>query len=222
MRQQHNHQTNNRYGKFMTELEDGVAEYDRLMRAGKAPGQKVRARMRAIRYASAAACIIGFTLFLCLMQPAGSDESAKSVIAVTSNNKNNNKGDVRPSAEKTSAYKSEANNQDRSSVSDKMLEDRSSRASDKMLTQRQARHNHTRKRHGSSHKAHMLPEIVITDTPDMTFFQVSEEQLREDTYAVHAYQFPDIDSDGNNQWAENTQERPVEVFAYYQPYWKDV
>ena len=222
MRPQHNHQTNNRYGKFITELEDGVAEYDRLMRAGKAPGQKVRARMRAIRYASAAACIIGFTLFLCLMQPAGSDESAKSVIAVTSNNKNNNKGDVRPSAEKTSACKSEANNQDRSSVSDKMLEDRSSRASDKMLTQRQARHNHTRKRHGSSHKAHMLPEIVITDTPDMTFFQVSEEQLREDTYAVHAYQFPDIDSDGNNQWAENTQERPVEVFAYSQPYGKDV
>ena len=210
MRQQHNHQTNNRYGKFITELEDGVAEYDRLMRAGKAPGQKVRARMRAIRYASAAACIIGFTLFLCLMQPAGSDESAESVIAVTSNNKNNNKGDVRPSAEKTSANKSEANNQDRSSVSDKML------------TQRQARHNHTRKRHGSSHKAHMLPEIVITDTPDMTFFQVSEEQQREDTYAVHAYQFPDIDSDGNNQWAENTQERPVEVFAYSQPYGKDV
>ena len=222
MRQQHNHQTNNRYGKFITELEDGVAEYDRLMRAGKAPGQKVRARMCAIRYASAAACIIGFTLFLCLMQPAGSDESAKSVIAVTSNNKNNNKGDVRPSAEKTSACKSEANNQDRSSVSDKMLEDRSSRASDKMLTQRQARHNHTRQRHGSSHKAHMLPEIVITDTPDMTFFQISEEQLREDTYAVHAYQFPDIDSDGNNQWAENTQERPVEVFAYSQPYGKDV
>lgn len=222
MRQQHNHQTNNRYGKFITELEDGVAEYDRLMRAGKAPGQKVRARMCAIRYASAAACIIGFTLFLCLMQPAGSDESAESVIAVTSNNKNNNKGDVRPSAEKTSAYKSEDNNQDRSSVSDKMLEDRSSRASDKMLTQRQARHNHTRQRHGSSHKAHMLPEIVITDTPDMTFFQVSEEQLREDTYAVHAYQFPDIDSDGNNQWAENTQERPVEVFAYSQPYGKDV
>lgn len=222
MRPQHNHQTNNRYGKFITELEDGVAEYDRLMRASKTPGQKVRARMRAIRYASAAACIIGFTLFLCLMQPAGSDESAESVIAVTSNNKNNNKGDVRPSAEKTSAYKSEANNQDRSSVSDKMLEDRSSRASDKMLTQRQARHNHTRKRHGSSHKAHMLPEIVITDTPDMTFFQVSEEQLREDTYAVHAYQFPDIDSDGNNQWAENTQERPVEVFAYSQPYGKDV
>ncbi|MCI6308979.1 MAG: hypothetical protein MSH51_00540 [Prevotella sp.] len=222
MRQQHNHQTNNRYGKFITELEDGVAEYDRLMRAGKAPGQKVRARMCAIRYASAAACIIGFTLFLCLMQPAGSDESAKSVIAVTSNNKNNNKGDVRPSAEKTLAYKSEANNQERSSVSDKMLEDRSSRASDKMLTQRQARHNHTRQRHGSSHKAHMLPEIVITDTPDMTFFQVSEEQLREDTYAVHAYQFPDIDSDGNNQWAENTQERPVEVFAYSQPYGKDV
>ena len=222
MRQQHNHQTNNRYGKFITELEDGVAEYDRLMRAGKAPGQKVRARMCAIRYASAAACIIGFTLFLCLMQPAGSDESAKSVIAVTSNNKNNNKGDVRPSAEKTSAYKSEANNQDRSSVSDKMLEDRSSRASDKMLTQRQARHNHTRQRHGSSHKAHMLPEIVITDTPDITFFQVSEEQQREDTYAVHAYQFPDIDSDGNNQWAENTQERPVEVFAYSQPYGKDV
>ena len=222
MRPQHNHQTNNRYGKFITELEDGVAEYDRLMRAGKAPGQKVRARMCAIRYASAAACIIGFTLFLCLMQPAGSDESAKSVIAVTSNNKNNNKGDVRPSAEKTSACKSEANNQDRSSVSDKMLEDRSSRASDKMLTQRQARHNHTRQRHGSSHKAHMLPEIVITDTPDMTFFQVSEEQQREDTYAVHAYQFPDIDSDGNNQWAENTQERPVEVFAYSQPYGKDV
>ena len=222
MRQQHNHQTNNRYGKFITELEDGVAEYDRLMRAGKAPGQKVRARMRAIRYASAAACIIGFTLFLCLMQPAGSDESAESVIAVTSNNKNNNKGDVRPSAEKTSAYKSEANNQDRSSVSDKMLENRSSRALDKMLTQRQARHNHTRQRHGSSHKAHMLPEIVITDTPDMTFFQVSEEQLREDTYAVHAYQFPDIDSDGNNQWAENTQEKPVEVFAYSQPYGKDV
>ena len=222
MRQQHNHQTNNRYGKFITELEDGVAEYDRLMRAGKAPGQKVRARMYAIRYASAAACIIGFTLFLCLMQPAGSDESAESVIAVTSNNKNNNKGDVRPSAEKTSAYKSEANNQERSSVSDKMLEDRSSRASDKMLTQRQARHNHTRQRHGSSHKAHMLPEIVITDTPDMTFFQVSEEQQREDTYAVHAYQFPDIDSDGNNQWAENTQERPVEVFAYSQPYGKDV
>lgn len=222
MRQQHNHQTNNRYGKFITELEDGVAEYDRLMRAGKAPGQKVRARMCAIRYASAAACIIGFTLFLCLMQPAGSDESAESVIAVTSNNKNNNKGDVRPSAEKTSAYKSEANNQERSSVSDKMLEDRSSRASDKMLTQRQARHNHTRQRHGSSHKAHMLPEIVITDTPDMTFFQVSEEQLREDTYAVHAYQFPDIDSDGNNQWAENTQEKPVEVFAYSQPYGKDV
>ena len=222
MRQQHNHQTNNRYGKFITELEDGVAEYDRLMRAGKAPGQKVRARMRAIRYASAAACIIGFTLFLCLMQPAGSDESAESVIAVTSNNKNNNKGDVRPSAEKTSAYKSEANNQDRSSVSDKMLEDRSSRASDKKMTQTQARHNHTRQRHGSSHKAHMLPEIVITDTPDMTFFQVSEEQLREDTYAVHAYQFPDIDSDGNNQWAENTQERPVEVFAYSQPYGKDV
>lgn len=222
MRQQHNHQTNNRYGKFITELEDGVAEYDRLMRAGKAPGQKVRARMCAIRYASAAACIIGFTLFLCLMQPAGSDESAESVIAVTSNNKNNNKGDVRPSAEKTSAYKSEANNQERSSVSDKMLEDRSSRASDKMLTQRQARHNHTRQRHGSSHKAHMLPEIVITDTPDMTFFQVSEEQQREDTYAVHAYQFPDIDSDGNNQWAENTQERPVEVFAYSQPYGKDV
>ena len=222
MRQQHNHQTNNRYGKFITELEDGVAEYDRLMRAGKAPGQKVRARMRAIRYASAAACIIGFTLFLCLMQPAGSDESAESVIAVTSNNKNNNKGDVRPSAEKTSAYKSEANNQERSSVSDKMLEDRSSRASDKMLTQRQARHNHTRQRHGSSHKAHMLPEIVITDTPDITFFQVSEEQQREDTYAVHAYQFPDIDSDGNNQWAENTQERPVEVFAYSQPYGKDV
>ena len=222
MRQQHNHQTNNRYGKFITELEDSVAEYDRLMRAGKAPGQKVRARMRAIRYASAAACIIGFTLFLCLMQPAGSDESAESVIAVTSNNKNNNKGDVRPSAEKTSAYKSEANNQERSIVSDKMLEDRSSRASDKMLTQRQARHNHTRQRHGSSHKAHMLPEIVITDTPDMTFFQVSEEQQREDTYAVHAYQFPDIDSDGNNQWAENTQERPVEVFAYSQPYGKDV
>lgn len=222
MRQQHNHQTNNRYGKFITELEDGVAEYDRLMRAGKAPGQKVRARMCAIRYASAAACIIGFTLFLCLMQPAGSDESAESVIAVTSNNKNNNKGDVRPSAEKTSAYKSEANNQERSSVSDKMLEDRSSRASDKMLTQRQARHNHTRQRHGSSHKAHMLPEIVITDTPDMTFFQVSEEQQREDTYAVHAYQFPDIDSDGNNQWAENTQEKPVEVFAYSQPYGKDV
>ena len=222
MRPQHNHQTNNRYGKFITELEDGVAEYDRLMRAGKAPGQKVRARMRAIRYASAAACIIGFTLFLCLMQPAGSDESAESVIAVTSNNKNNNKGDVRPSAEKTSACKSEANNQDRSSVSDKMLEGRSSRASDKMLTQRQARHNHTRQRHGSSHKAHMLPEIVITDTPDITFFQVSEEQQREDTYAVHAYQFPDIDSDGNNQWAENTQERPVEVFAYSQPYGKDV
>ena len=222
MRQQHNHQTNNRYGKFITELEDGVAEYDRLMRAGKAPGQKVRARMRAIRYASAAACIIGFTLFLCLMQPAGSDESAKSVIAVISNNKNNNKGDVRPSAEKTSAYKSEANNQDRSSVSDKMLEDRSITAADNIFTHTQERHNHTRQRHGSSHKAHMLPEIVITDTPDMTFFQVSEEQLREDTYAVHAYQFPDIDSDGNNQWAENTQERPVEVFAYSQPYGKDV
>ena len=222
MKQQDYHTTDQRYRKFITGLEDGVAEYDRLMRAGKAPGQKVRARMRAIRYASAAACIIGFTLFLCLMQPAGSDESAESVIAVTSNNKNNNKGDVRPSAEKTSAYKSEANNQERSSVSDKMLEDRSSRASDKMLTQRQARHNHTRQRHGSSHKAHMLPEIVITDTPDMTFFQVSEEQLREDTYAVHAYQFPDIDSDGNNQWAENTQERPVEVFAYSQPYGKDV
>ena len=94
MRQQHNHQTNNRYGKFITELEDGVAEYDRLMRAGKAPGQKVRARMRAIRYASAAACIIGFTLFLCLMQPAGSDESAESVIAVTSNNKNNNNNKI--------------------------------------------------------------------------------------------------------------------------------
>ena len=222
MKQQDYHTTDQRYRKFITGLDDGVTEYDRLMRAGKAPGQKVRARMYAIRYASAAACIIGFTLFLCLMQPAGSDESAKSVIAVTSNNKNNNKGDVRPSAEKTSAYKSEANNQERSSVSDKMLEDRSSRASDKMLTQRQARHNHTRQRHGSSHKAHMLPEIVITDTPDMTFFQVSEEQLREDTYAVHAYQFPDIDSDGNNQWAENTQERPVEVFAYSQPYGKDV
>ena len=222
MKQQDYHTTDQRYKKFITGLEEGVAEYDRLMRAGKAPGQRVRARMHAIAYATAAACIIGFTLFLCLMQPAGSDESAKSVIAVTSNNKNNNKGDVRPSAEKTSAYKSEANNQDRSSVSDKMLEDRSSRASDKMLTQRQARHNHTRQRHGSSHKAHMLPEIVITDTPDMTFFQVSEEQLREDTYAVHAYQFPDIDSDGNNQWAENTQERPVEVFAYSQPYGKDV
>ena len=207
MRPQHNHQTNNRYGKFITELEDGVAEYDRLMRAGKAPGQRVRARMHAIAYATAAACIIGFTMVFCLMQPAASDESAVSVIAMTSNNKD----DVEPLAEKTSDHKVEAKSQDRSNS-----------LSDKALAQEQTHDNYTRERHGSSRKAHMLPEIVITDTPDMTFFQVSEEQLREDTYAVHAYQFPDIDSDGNNQWAENTQERPVEVFAYSQPYGKDV
>ena len=211
MRQQHNHQTNNRYGKFITELEDGVAEYDRLMRAGKAPGQKVRARMRAIRYASAAACIIGFTLFLCLMQPAGSDESAKSVIAVTSNNKNNNKGDVRPSAEKTSDHKVEAKSQDRSNS-----------LSDKALAQEQTHDNCTRERHGSSRKAHMLPEIVIADTPDMLSVLATEKQQREDTFAVQAYQLPDVDCDGNNQWAENTKGKPVEVFVYSQPYGKDV
>ena len=207
MRQQHNHQTNNRYGKFITELEDGVAEYDRLMRAGKAPGQRVRARMHAIAYATAAACIIGFTMVFCLMQPAASDESAVSVIAMTSNNKD----DVEPLAEKTSDHKVEAKSQDRSNS-----------LSDKALAQEQTHDNCTRERHGSSRKAHMLPEIVIADTPDMLSVLATEKQQREDTFAVQAYQLPDVDCDGNNQWAENTKGKPVEVFVYSQPYGKDV
>ena len=79
MKQQDYHTTDQRYKKFITGLEDGVAEYDRLMRAGKAPGQRGRARIHAIAYATAAACIIGFTMVFCLMQPAASDESAGSV-----------------------------------------------------------------------------------------------------------------------------------------------
>ena len=104
MKQQDYHTTDQRYRKFITGLDDGVTEYDRLMRAGKAPGQRVRARMHAIAYATAAACIIGFTMVFCLMQPAASDESAGSVIAMTSNNKD----DVEPLAEKTSDHKVEA------------------------------------------------------------------------------------------------------------------
>ena len=207
MKQQDDHTTDQRYKKFITGLEEGVAEYDRLMRAGKAPGQRVRARMHAIAYATAAACIIGFTMVFCLMQPAASDESAVSVIAMTSNNKD----DVEPLAEKTSDHKVEAKSQDRSNS-----------LSDKALAQEQTHDNCTRERHGSSRKAHMLPEIVIADTPDMLSVLATEKQQREDTFAVQAYQLPDVDCDGNNQWAENTQERPVEVFAYSQPYGKDV
>ncbi|MGM9709629.1 MAG: hypothetical protein ACI3ZB_08535 [Prevotella sp.] len=207
MKQQDYHTTDQRYKKFITGLEDGVAEYDRLMRAGKAPGQRVRARMHAIAYATAAACIIGFTMVFCLMQPAASDESAGSVIAMTSNNKD----DVEPLAEKTSDNKAEAKSQDRSN-----------NLSDKALAQEQTHHNHTKERCGSSRKAHMLPEIVIADTPDMLSVLATEKQQREDTFAVQAYQLPDVDCDGNNQWAENTKGKPVEVFVYSQPYGKDV
>lgn len=207
MKQQDYHTTDQRYKKFITGLEDGVAEYDRLMRAGKAPGQRVRARMHAIAYATAAACIIGFTMVFCLMQPAASDESAVSVIAMTSNNKD----DVEPLAEKTSDHKVEAKSQDRSNS-----------LSDKALAQEQTHDNCTRERHGSSRKAHMLPEIVIADTPDMLSVLATEKQQREDTFAVQAYQLPDVDCDGNNQWAENTKGKPVEVFVYSQPYGKDV
>ena len=207
MKQQDYHTTEQRYKKFITGLEDGVAEYDRLMRAGKAPGQRVRARMHAIAYATAAACIIGFTMVFCLMQPAASDESAVSVIAMTSNNKD----DVEPLAEKTSDHKVEAKSQDRSNS-----------LSDKALAQEQTHDNCTRERHGSSRKAHMLPEIVIADTPDMLSVLATEKQQREDTFAVQAYQLPDVDCDGNNQWAENTKGKPVEVFVYSQPYGKDV
>lgn len=207
MKQQDYHTTDQRYRKFITGLEDGVAEYDRLMRAGKAPGQRVRARMHAIAYATAAACIIGFTMVFCLMQPAASDESAVSVIAMTSNNKD----DVEPLAEKTSDHKVEAKSQDRSNS-----------LSDKALAQEQTHDNCTRERHGSSRKAHMLPEIVIADTPDMLSVLATEKQQREDTFAVQAYQLPDVDCDGNNQWAENTKGKPVEVFVYSQPYGKDV
>ena len=207
MKQQDYHTTDQRYKKFITGLEDGVAEYDRLMRAGKAPGQRVRARMHAIAYATAAACIIGFTMVFCLMQPAASDESAGSVIAMTSNNKD----DVEPLAEKTSDHKVEAKSQDRSNS-----------LSDKALAQEQTHDNCTRERHGSSRKAHMLPEIVIADTPDMLSVLATEKQQREDTFAVQAYQLPDVDCDGNNQWAENTKGKPVEVFVYSQPYGKDV
>ena len=207
MKQQDYHTTDQRYRKFITGLEDGVAEYDRLMRAGKAPGQRVRARMHAIAYATAAACIIGFTMVFCLMQPAASDESAGSVIAMTSNNKD----DVEPLAEKTSDHKVEAKSQDRSNS-----------LSDKALAQEQTHDNCTRERHGSSRKAHMLPEIVIADTPDMLSVLATEKQQREDTFAVQAYQLPDVDCDGNNQWAENTKGKPVEVFVYSQPYGKDV
>ena len=207
MKQQDYHTTDQRYKKFITGLEDGVAEYDRLMRAGKAPGQRVRARMHAIAYATAAACIIGFTMVFCLMQPAASDESAVSVIAMTSNNKD----DVEPLAEKTSDHKVEAKSQDRSNS-----------LSDKALAQEQTHDNCTRERHGSSRKAHMLPEIVIADTPDMLSVLATEKQQREDTFDVQAYQLPDVDCDGNNQWAENTKGKPVEVFVYSQPYGKDV
>ena len=207
MKQQDYHTTDQRYKKFITGLEDGVAEYDRLMKAGKAPGQRVRARMHAIAYATAAACIIGFTMVFCLMQPAASDESAVSVIAMTSNNKD----DVEPLAEKTSDHKVEAKSQDRSNS-----------LSDKALAQEQTHDNCTRERHGSSRKAHMLPEIVIADTPDMLSVLATEKQQREDTFAVQAYQLPDVDCDGNNQWAENTKGKPVEVFVYSQPYGKDV
>ena len=207
MKQQDYHTTDQRYKKFITGLEEGVAEYDRLMRAGKAPGQRVRARMHAIAYATAAACIIGFTMVCCLMQPAASDESAVSVIAMTSNNKD----DVEPLAEKTSDHKVEAKSQDRSNS-----------LSDKALAQEQTHDNYTRERHGSSRKAHMLPEIVIADTPDMLSVLATEKQQREDTFAVQAYQLPDVDCDGNNQWAENTKGKPVEVFVYSQPYGKDV
>ena len=207
MKQQDYHTTDQRYKKFITGLEEGVAEYDRLMRAGKAPGQRVRARMHAIAYATAAACIIGFTMVFCLMQPAASDESAGSVIAMTSNNKD----DVEPLAEKTSDHKVEAKSQDRSNS-----------LSDKALAQEQTHDNCTRERHGSSRKAHMLPEIVIADTPDMLSVLATEKQQREDTFAVQAYQLPDVDCDGNNQWAENTKGKPVEVFVYSQPYGKDV
>ena len=207
MKQQDYHTTDQRYKKFITGLEEGVAEYDRLMRAGKAPGQRVRARMHAIAYATAAACIIGFTMVFCLMQPAASDESAVSVIAMTSNNKD----DVEPLAEKTSDHKVEAKSQDRSNS-----------LSDKALAQEQTHDNCTRERHGSSRKAHMLPEIVIADTPDMLSVLATEKQQREDTFAVQAYQLPDVDCDGNNQWAENTKGKPVEVFVYSQPYGKDV
>lgn len=207
MKQQDYHTTDQRYRKFITRLEDGVAEYDRLMRAGKAPGQRVRARMHAIAYATAAACIIGFTMVFCLMQPAASDESAVSVIAMTSNNKD----DVEPLAEKTSDHKVEAKSQDRSNS-----------LSDKALAQEQTHDNCTRERHGGSRKAHMLPEIVIADTPDMLSVLATGEQQREDTFAVQAYQLPDVDCDGNNQWAENTKGKPVELFVYSQPYGKDV
>ena len=207
MKQQDYHTTDQRYKKFITGLEEGVAEYDRLMRAGKAPGQRVRARMHAIAYATAAACIIGFTMVFCLMQPAASDESAVSVIAMTSNNKD----DVEPLADKTSDHKVEAKSQDRSNS-----------LSDKALAQEQTHDNCTRERHGSSRKAHMLPEIVIADTPDMLSVLATEKQQREDTFAVQAYQLPDVDCDGNNQWAENTKGKPVEVFVYSQPYGKDV
>ena len=207
MKQQDYHTTDQRYKKFITGLEEGVAEYDRLMRAGKAPGQRVRARMHAIAYATAAACIIGFTMVFCLMQPAASDESAVSVIAMTSNNKD----DVEPLAEKTSDHKVEAKSQDRSNS-----------LSDKALAQEQTHDNCTRERHGSSRKADMLPEIVIADTPDMLSVLATEKQQREDTFAVQAYQLPDVDCDGNNQWAENTKGKPVEVFVYSQPYGKDV
>ena len=207
MKQQDYHTTDQRYKKFITGLEEGVAEYDRLMRAGKAPGQRVRARMHAIAYATAAACIIGFTMVFCLMQPDASDESAVSVIAMTSNNKD----DVEPLAEKTSDHKVEAKSQDRSNS-----------LSDKALAQEQTHDNCTRERHGSSRKAHMLPEIVIADTPDMLSVLATEKQQREDTFAVQAYQLPDVDCDGNNQWAENTKGKPVEVFVYSQPYGKDV
>ena len=207
MKQQDYHTTDQRYKKFITGLEEGVAAYDRLMRAGKAPGQRVRARMHAIAYATAAACIIGFTMVFCLMQPAASDESAVSVIAMTSNNKD----DVEPLAEKTSDHKVEAKSQDRSNS-----------LSDKALAQEQTHDNCTRERHGSSRKAHMLPEIVIADTPDMLSVLATEKQQREDTFAVQAYQLPDVDCDGNNQWAENTKGKPVEVFVYSQPYGKDV
>lgn len=207
MKQQDYHTTDQRYKKFITGLEEGVAEYDRLMRAGKAPGQRVRARMHAIAYATAAACIIGFTMVFCLMQPAASDESAVSVIAMTSNNKD----DVEPLAEKTSDHKVEAKSQDRSNS-----------LSDKALAQEQTHDNCTRERHGSSRKAHMLPEIVIADTPDMLSVLATEKQQREDTFAVQAYQLPDVDCDGNNQWAENTKGKPVELFVYSQPYGKDV
>lgn len=146
MKQQDYHTTDQRYKKFITGLEDGVAEYDRLMKADKAPGQRVRARMHAIAYATAAACIIGFTMVFCLMQPAASDKPAGSVIAMTSNNKD----DVEPLTEKTSDHKVEAKSQDRNNS-----------LSDKALAQKHTHGNYTKERHGSSRKAHMLPEIVI-------------------------------------------------------------